>query len=129
SAAFRVAVSDQKKRISHDNFKQRGETDETSSDCNHSDRRGSSHAVVRSVWPGQSPEQRLCAVRLWQARCQYLAQRLVWRQAGSERHVVLENRLLDSGDGDHRMRSGPGAEAGTAAADDPACAAAAPAAG
>src|SRR5580693_6170421 len=54
----RVAVSDQKKRKPTNNLSLRGETDETSSDCNHSDRRGSCHAVVRSVWPSQPPEQR-----------------------------------------------------------------------
>src|SRR5215471_4966586 len=36
-----VAVPGQKKRVKHDNLRQRGESDETSSDCIHGHRRGS----------------------------------------------------------------------------------------
>src|ERR1700694_1825806 len=51
-------------RANLNNSSQRGESDETSSDCNHRDRRHCRHVGFRGVWSGKPAEQRICLVRI-----------------------------------------------------------------
>src|SRR5205823_12159854 len=101
-------------RANLNNSSQRGESDETSSDCNHRDRRDCRHAGLRGVWPGKPAKQRLRPVWLWHPCQQCMAQRFLWRQARHQRHALLAHRLLDSGDGGRGVRSRPRSQARTA---------------